>query len=175
MNIFILVFQNPPVVPNNYAHTVQTFHNLHPNIHILSHPKDIIPIFWSHHEKAVIVDQRVALMGGLDLAYGRFDNSDHSISSNSKEMYPGIEYNNNRIKDFNEVQKYQKDALPRDKPRLPWHDVALCVTGEVVTDLANHFSEYWNNTYLETIFIKEKAPPKVNKKFFDQSTSNELA
>ncbi len=35
---------------------------------------------WSHHEKAVIIDQKIAFLGGLDLCYGRYDDSDHLIS-----------------------------------------------------------------------------------------------
>lgn len=39
-------------------------------------------------------------MGGLDLCYGRYDSSNHPISSNSNNLYPGIDYNNVRIRDF---------------------------------------------------------------------------
>ena len=55
---------------------------------------------WSHHEKVVIIDQKTAFMGGLDLCYGRFDTSAHPINDNNPEFYPGIDYNNVRIKDF---------------------------------------------------------------------------
>lgn len=33
--------------------------------------------FWSHHEKLVVVDNKVAFVGGIDLAYGRWDNYNH--------------------------------------------------------------------------------------------------
>lgn len=39
----------------------------------------MIPSLWSHHEKIVIIDQKVAFTGGLDLCYGRYDTSQHSI------------------------------------------------------------------------------------------------
>lgn len=29
---------------------------------------------WSHHEKIVVIDQKIAYIGGLDLCYGRYDN-----------------------------------------------------------------------------------------------------
>jgi phospholipase D1/2 len=48
----------------------------------------------------VIIDQKIALMGGLDLCYGRYDSLNHPINNNSKNMYPGIDYNNIRKKDF---------------------------------------------------------------------------
>jgi len=31
--------------------------------------------FFSHHQKCVIVDERLAFVGGIDLAYGRYDNN----------------------------------------------------------------------------------------------------
>jgi phosphatidylserine/phosphatidylglycerophosphate/cardiolipin synthase-like enzyme len=27
-------------------------------------------LFWSHHEKLVVVDNRIAFLGGIDLCYG---------------------------------------------------------------------------------------------------------
>ena len=127
VRIYIIVFNSPPVIPNDSVYSENTLRNLHSNIKILSHPCNIIPDLWSHHEKAVVVDQKIGFMGGLDLCYGRYDGTDHPINSNSEFMYPGIEYNNNRIKDFANVSNYMKDGLSREFPRMPWHDVALKV------------------------------------------------
>lgn len=30
-------------------------------------------LFWSHHEKLVVIDQKIAFVGGIDLCYGRWD------------------------------------------------------------------------------------------------------
>ncbi len=64
----------------------------------------MLPTFWSHHEKAVIVDQNEVLMGGLDLCYGRYDTNQHLITHNDCNWYPGIEYNNIRTNDFTNVR-----------------------------------------------------------------------
>lgn len=54
--------------------------SLSPNIKVLRHPAYVlIPFLWSHHEKMVIIDQRIAFMGGLDIGYGRFDDSQHLL------------------------------------------------------------------------------------------------
>lgn len=35
---------------------------------------------WAHHEKIVVVDQSVAFVGGIDLAYGRWDDREHRLT-----------------------------------------------------------------------------------------------
>lgn len=35
---------------------------------------------WAHHEKIVVVDQSVAFVGGIDLAYGRWDDVEHRLT-----------------------------------------------------------------------------------------------
>lgn len=37
------------------------------------------------------------------------------------------------------------DYIEREKvPRMPWHDEALVVLGEVARDVARHFIQRWN-------------------------------
>lgn len=35
---------------------------------------------WTHHEKTVVIDQRIAFLGGLDLCFGRWDDADHRLT-----------------------------------------------------------------------------------------------
>lgn len=35
---------------------------------------------WAHHEKIIIIDQSVAFVGGIDLAYGRWDDCEHRLT-----------------------------------------------------------------------------------------------
>ena len=57
VKIYILVFANPPVVPNDSEYTFDALTSLHSNIKVLRHPETILPGIWSHHEKLVIIDQ----------------------------------------------------------------------------------------------------------------------
>ena len=41
---------------------------------------EITEYLWAHHEKLVIIDQQVAFVGGIDLCYGRWDNSQHLLT-----------------------------------------------------------------------------------------------
>ncbi|XP_013417793.1 phospholipase D1 isoform X3 [Lingula anatina] len=52
------------------------------NVKVLRHP-DHVPggvLLWAHHEKIVVVDQRIAFVGGLDLCYGRWDDDCHRLT-----------------------------------------------------------------------------------------------
>jgi phosphatidylserine/phosphatidylglycerophosphate/cardiolipin synthase-like enzyme len=59
-------------------------------------------------------------------------------------MYPGIDYNNIRRQDVVGVRNHDIIQYHKIEPRLPWHDVACSVRGEVVWDLSLHFIQYWN-------------------------------
>lgn len=55
--------------------------SLSANIKIMMHPNYVlIPFMWSHHEKMVIIDQKIAFIGGLDLGYGRLDSKMHYLT-----------------------------------------------------------------------------------------------
>ncbi|ROL42018.1 Phospholipase D1 [Anabarilius grahami] len=49
---------------------------------VIRHP-DHMPstaLLWAHHEKSVVIDQSLAFLGGIDLAYGRWDDSQHRLT-----------------------------------------------------------------------------------------------
>ncbi|XP_067950671.1 phospholipase D1-like [Watersipora subatra] len=56
--------------------------SLHPNIKVMRHPDHIKSsvYLWTHHEKIVCIDQTIAFLGGLDLCFGRWDNSEHRLT-----------------------------------------------------------------------------------------------
>lgn len=124
---------------NNSYYTKHKLEKMHRNIKVLRHPKDMI-FLWSHHEKLFIVDQEIAFLGGLDLCYGRFDNQAHKLKDISSEnnqnfdgMFPGIDYYNVRIVDFDNVKNFTQPTIDKTKdPRMPWHDIAIRIIGEPV-------------------------------------------
>uniref|UniRef100_A0A8C1WN06 Phospholipase n=1 Tax=Cyprinus carpio TaxID=7962 RepID=A0A8C1WN06_CYPCA len=66
----------------NSGYSKRTLMNLHPNIKVMRHPDHVASVvfLWAHHEKMVAIDQSVAFVGGLDLAFGRWDDSDYRLS-----------------------------------------------------------------------------------------------
>ena len=112
---------------------------------------------WSHHEKSVVIDQSVGYLGGLDLCYGRFDNDNYSIKEpeDSQTTFPGADYNNVRLKDFDVGRNYLKPLVDINKvPRMPWRDIHLRLEGEVIKDLSRNFVQYWS--FVKTDYSKSK-------------------
>lgn len=77
---------------------------------------------------------------------------------NSRVFSAGIDYANSRKKDFFEVkERYRTPLISKvDTPRMPWHDVAIQVSGEPVRDMARHFIQYWNFAKNDLNTIKEE-------------------
>jgi phospholipase D1/2 len=108
----ILVYNEPTLALNNDSyHTKTHLESLSRNIKVLRHPGQKIPYLWSHHEKLVVIDQKVGFMGGLDLCFGRMDSNEHYLFDQAYETsdktahdWPGIDYSNSRVKDFYNVK-----------------------------------------------------------------------
>lgn len=122
--------------------------------------EDVI-LYWAHHEKLCLVDGRTAFMGGLDLCYGRWDTNDHPIadchpSDLNNIVFPGQDFNNARIMDFQDVPHWENNKLSRkDSSRMGWSDVSVSVHGSVVEDLQQHFVERWNFIFNEKYNVRK--------------------
>uniref|UniRef100_A0A671SQP6 phospholipase D n=1 Tax=Sinocyclocheilus anshuiensis TaxID=1608454 RepID=A0A671SQP6_9TELE len=66
----------------NSEYSKRTLLQLHPNIKVMRHPDHVSSsvYLWAHHEKIVVIDQSVAFVGGIDLAYGRWDDVEHRLT-----------------------------------------------------------------------------------------------
>ncbi|XP_053473815.1 phospholipase D2 [Ictalurus furcatus] len=65
----------------NSEYSKRTLMDLHPNIKVMRHPDHVASVIflWAHHEKMVAIDQSVAFVGGLDLAFGRWDDNSYRL------------------------------------------------------------------------------------------------
>ncbi|KAH8172713.1 phospholipase D active site motif domain-containing protein [Sarocladium implicatum] len=165
VKIYVIVYKEvEAALTCNSLHTKHALQALcpegtpgHGNIRTLRHP-DHNPfenaadatMFWAHHEKFIIVDYALAFIGGLDLCFGRWDSHQHQLADVhpegiSEEVFPGQDFNNNRIMDFHKVQDWQQNELSKaEYGRMPWHDVSMAVVGPCVYDIAEHFVLRWN-------------------------------
>ncbi|RMZ36887.1 hypothetical protein AFCA_008092 [Aspergillus flavus] len=114
---------------------------------------DDVVLYWAHHEKLCVIDGRIAFMGGLDMCFGRWDTNQHALADVHPEdvnesVFPGQDYNNARVLDFQDVAHWEKNQLDRKtSSRMGWSDISVSLHGHVVEDLRRHFIERWNFIY----------------------------
>lgn len=146
-------------------------------------------LYWAHHEKLCIVDGRIAFMGGIDLCFGRWDTNQHSIADVhpgdiNRVVFPGQDYNNARIMDFQDVTHWQNNKLDRtQEPRMGWTDLSISLTGPVVDDLREHFVQRWNFIYYEKYDVRKDvrykplawiAPPGIPQSSYPHPRQSQL-
>ncbi len=76
------------------------------------------PIGCSHHQKIVVLDNRLAVCGGIDMTVKRWDTREH------------LEHDRRR-------------RLPGGKRHGPWHDATMMLEGPVARDLAELGEDRW--------------------------------
>ncbi|KAF8540446.1 hypothetical protein BDD12DRAFT_880576 [Trichophaea hybrida] len=165
VKIFVIVYKEiEQALTCNSAHTKTALEELcprgspgHGNIYVMRHP-DHDPFlhgadptfFWAHHEKFIVIDHKLAFIGGLDMCFGRWDMHQHPLAdvhpeSVANEIWPGQDFNNNRILDFQNVNDWKQNHLDKTKyGRMAWHDVSIGIVGPAVMSIAVHFVEKWN-------------------------------
>ncbi len=82
ISINIIIYNAPTIALNIDSEFTENYLcSLSKNIKVIRHPNYVmIPFLWSHHEKMVVIDQKIAFMGGLDIGYGRMDDSNHLLT-----------------------------------------------------------------------------------------------
>lgn len=82
------------------------------NFRQVGHPH----IYGTHHEKMVIIDNKCAFLGGMDISRKRWDTPDHKLNNPLRKD----EYGN---------------------PYHPIHDIQIVLTGEIIQELKHHLKE----------------------------------
>jgi phospholipase D1/2 len=100
----------------------------HQRIHF--HLDDEHPIGASQHQKIVVVDNRVAFCGGLDLSNSRWDTPQHKIDDPRR-----------------------KD--PNGKPYGPVHDFQIMVSGDSAAALGELFNDRWKSATGAPLDVKD--------------------
>ncbi|XP_047676519.1 phospholipase D1-like isoform X2 [Tachysurus fulvidraco] len=83
VRIFVMLYKEVELALGiNSEYSKRTLMHLHSNIKVMRHPDHVSSsvYLWAHHEKLVIIDQSVAFVGGIDLAYGRWDDREHRLT-----------------------------------------------------------------------------------------------
>ncbi|XP_032263100.1 phospholipase D1 isoform X2 [Phoca vitulina] len=83
VRVFVMLYKEVELALGiNSEYSKRTLMRLHPNIKVMRHPDHVSSsvYLWAHHEKLVVIDQSVAFVGGIDLAYGRWDDNEHRLT-----------------------------------------------------------------------------------------------
>ena len=164
VKIYIALFKESSFAMYNSSGNSKKFlNNLHPNICAVRHPDHWNSegvLYWSHHEKLVIIDQVVAFVGGIDLTLGRYDTAAHHITDGKAPFtFIGKDYQNPLIKDLDINLDVEQDLIDRNTtPRMPWHDVHSMVTGGAAVDVARHFIHLWHHIKSQKHSSRERVP-----------------
>jgi phosphatidylserine/phosphatidylglycerophosphate/cardiolipin synthase-like enzyme len=100
----------------------------------------------SHHQKIVVIDDSLAVCGGIDISTHRWDRCDHSDDDPQR-------------------------TGPDGKPYSPWHDATMLMQGPVALDLAELGSERWQvatDEQLEPIRPRHNRWPEGSPTMFKQ-------
>ncbi|XP_036197005.1 phospholipase D2 isoform X3 [Myotis myotis] len=182
VRVSVLLFKEVELALSiNSGYSKRALMLLHPNIKVMRHPDHVT--LWAHHEKLLVVDQAVAFLGGLDLAYGRWDDLHYRLTdlgdssesaapeppnpcsdstatpdfSHNQLFWLGKDYSNLITKDWVQLDRPFEDFIDRaTTARMPWRDVGVVVHGPPARDLARHFIQRWNFT--KTTKAKYKTP-----------------
>ncbi len=104
--------------------------NAHPRLHF--HLDDQHPAGACHHQKIIVVDDRVAFAGGLDLTRGRWDTPEHRPDDPRR-------------------REAESEPIPQ-----PYHDIQIMVSGPVATALGELARERWHHATGDKL-----SPPEI--------------
>ncbi|CAF4325543.1 unnamed protein product, partial [Rotaria sp. Silwood2] len=118
IRVYVMVFKDiVQVVGLNSWHTKLKLMSKSPtkkNIKVIRHPDhSVVPgtessFLYSHHEKTVIIDQRIAFIGGIDLCWGRWDTDEHKLIDLGDE-------NITELHIPNEIDDQVEEETPREE------------------------------------------------------------
>lgn len=88
--IFLSRLSSPPRCVSLVSPCPSSLSRPPPPPQVMRHPDhvSVIVFLWAHHEKVVIIDQSVAFVGGIDLAFGRWDDSHYRLTDLSVTETP---------------------------------------------------------------------------------------
>ena len=94
------------------------------------------PLGCSHHQKIVVIDDRVAVCGGIDMTSDRWDTPEH-------------------------LHENPLRRRPNGKPYGPWHDVTMIMEGDVAIALSELGRKRWElagGSRLQPCLPQEESP-----------------
>ena len=118
LRVYILDWDFPVVFGGDREYSPIFGLNWEPHPHVQFRFDDTHPVAGSHHQKIVVVDDRLAFAGGLDLTNKRWDSPGHTPGDPRRTF--------------------------DDEPYPPFHDVMAAVDGDAATELLAIAKQRWH-------------------------------
>lgn len=146
--------------------TIERLEALHENIRVVTSP-GLWPITNSQHQKFVVVDRSVAILGGVDWTYARWDTIDHELFDPMESLHPGLDARGQDelgypIEAWWEAPEDSSKYFDRQtQPCHAWQDVSVRVWQQAAADVASNFIERWEYMRTEERSLLDKAMPVI--------------
>lgn len=167
LKIYVMPWDNPAQVQTWAEATERVFAvmNSHPEVkreafHVQLAQSKSGQMF-SHHQKCVIVDERVAFVGGIDLAYGRYD--DHYGLVADADGRQGMNMYNTCIPPIASGQGYN----PMEEKEYHGHDHSPTVEAEqkavsaVLKKVLKHQLSQSPAASMQTVYLEPSIQPRM--------------
>ncbi|KAJ8922579.1 hypothetical protein NQ315_007609 [Exocentrus adspersus] len=132
--------------------------------------KELINLVYNPHESEECEeDQPDSPDAAVEVCQKDLQTPEQIIESldGSAKLWIGKDYVNFIVKDFTNLDSPFDDFIDRvTTPRMPWHDIGVCVQGPTARDVARHFIQRWNAAKLEKA-KKNKMYPYLMPKSYD--------
>lgn len=109
-------------------------------------------------KQLVVCDESIAFIGGVDLCYGRYENSDYSLTDEEEAIFPGRDYCNIFLENESNGPSEQSLLDRKTQPRMPWCDVHVQLDGMAAFDVALNFVQRWNHIVREGTYECKPVP-----------------
>ncbi|XP_072377195.1 phospholipase D1 [Diabrotica undecimpunctata] len=145
----LIIPSKPPVKMN----TPELERKHHSNVidSLKNKGKELIHLVYTPHEHEMLRESDSSInVGNRDVIDGRNSKEIVDELDGSAKLWIGKDYVNFIVKDFTNLDSPFDDFIDRmTTPRMPWHDIGMCVFGDAARDVARHFIQRWNATKLE--------------------------
>ena len=174
LQIYIMPWKNPSQVETYAAATERVFaamnSHLSRKVFYVQRAGSKSGVMFSHHQKSVIVDERLAFVGGIDLAYGRYD--DHYGLLANAEGRQGMNIYNScippiaRQSSYNPMEEYvipagnyQRDNQQDERKRMEQRQAAS--VKHVIDNVLKHQLWQSSSTAKKSVFLDPVIQPRM--------------
>src|SRR5476649_469228 len=174
LQIYIMPWKNPSQVETYAAATERVFaamnSHLSRKVFYVQRAGSKSGVMFSHHQKSVIVDERLAFVGGIDLAYGRYDDH-YGLLANAEGRQGMNMYNScippiGRQSSYNPMEEYvipagnyQRENQQNERQRMEQRQTAS--VKHIIDNVLKHQLWQSSSTANKSVVLDPMIQPRM--------------